>query len=56
MILSTKQKQIMDRENRLVVASGGGMNRDGWGVWGQQKQTITFEMDKQWGLTVQHRE
>ena len=28
----------------------------GLGVWGQQMQTITFRMDKQWGPTVQHRE
>ena len=33
-ILSTKQKQIMDTESRLVVARGGGKEWDGQGVWG----------------------
>ena len=35
MILVTKQKQITDRESRLVFASGGrGRKWDGWRVWG----------------------
>ena len=35
MILSIKQKQITDMENRLVVARGGGEREwEGWGVWG----------------------
>ena len=56
MILSTKQKQIMDMESRLVVAGGERREWDGQGVWGWQMQTLTFGMDKQWGPTVQHRE
>ena len=36
MVLSTKQKQIMDMERRLVFARGGGeVVRRGWaGFWG----------------------
>ena len=36
MILSTKQKQITDIENRLVVAKGEALGRewDAHGVWG----------------------
>ena len=34
MKFSTKQKQIIDLENRLVAAKGkGGEGRDGLGVW-----------------------
>ena len=50
MMLSTKQKQITDRENRSVAASRG-RKWDGWRVWGWQMKTITFGMDKQWGPT-----
>ena len=56
MILSTRQKQIMDMESRLVVPRGEGREWDGWGVWGWWIQTIAFGMGKQWGPTVQHRE
>ena len=56
MTLSTKQKQISDIENRLVVA---GRKEEGVG-WtrslGLVNQTITFGMHGQWGSTVQHRE
>ena len=35
MVLSIKQKQITDVENKLVIASEiGGRERDGRGVWG----------------------
>ena len=58
MILSTKQKQIMDTESRLVYArvGGGGREGDGQGVWGWKMQTTTLRTDKQWCPTVQHRE
>ena len=44
MHLST-EKKLMDLENRLVVAKGGGMNFKS-GI-NRCKQTIAFEMDKQ---------
>ena len=34
---------------------GGSMEWDGWQVWSQQMQIITFRMDKQ-GPTVKQRE
>ena len=34
MNLSTEKKQLMDLENRLVIAKGDGRERDGLGVWG----------------------
>ena len=45
----------MDMENRLVVAGGGGgggSEKDGQGVWGQQMQTVTSEINKQWDCTT----
>ena len=41
MILSTKQKQIMAKESRLVLPRGGGMGRGSWmegqsGVFGSK--------------------
>ena len=30
--------------------------RDGWGVWDEQRQTITGRMNKQQGPTAQHNE
>ena len=34
----------------------GGREWDGTGVWGWQRQTIMFRMDKQGSPIVQHRE
>ena len=48
------EMKLMDMENRLVVA--GEREWDGWGVWGQQKQTIAFGVDKHGDPAVQHRE
>ena len=45
--LPTKQKQIMDIEDRLVFARVRGREWDGLGVWSQQMQTIAFGVDKQ---------
>ena len=57
MNLSTKQKQTPRHRKQTVVAKGEGeWGKDGVGVWDQQKQTITYRMDKQQGPTVQHRE
>ena len=57
MILSTEQKQITDKESRLVVPRRQGREN---GMDGQFRgfgmQTIIFGMDGQWGPTVQHRE
>ena len=47
MILSIKQKQITAKESRLVVAGGGGRERDERGVWGLGMQTVKFGMDGQ---------
>ena len=45
--LSTKQKQIMDMEDRFVFASGEG-KEVGWiGSLGLVNETITFGVDKQ---------
>ena len=48
MIQSTKQKQVMDMESRLVIARRRGGEWDGWQIWGWWIQTITFGMDGQW--------
>ena len=57
MNLSMKQKQThRHREQTCGCQGGGEWGRDGLGVQGWQMQTITLRMDKQQGLTVQHRE
>ena len=40
----------------LQLQGGGGRERGGWGVWGQEMQTRTLRMEEQWGPAVQHRE
>ena len=48
MNLSTKQKQTHGyREQTCGCQGRGGKKWDEWGVWGWQKQTVTFRMDKQ---------
>ena len=43
----------MMQENRLLVAKGvGGRGREGMGIWNEQRQTITYRMDRQQGPTV----
>ena len=57
MMLSTKQKQIMAKESRLVVlrGEGGGSGTDQeFAVWGYK--LFIYGMDGQWGPTEQHRE
>ena len=44
------------REQTCGREEGGGWGRDGWGVWGQQMQTIIYRMDKQQGPPVEHPE
>ena len=57
MNLSMKQNGLTDIENRRVVAKGQEEKvKERMGVWDQQIQTITYEMDKQQGPTVQNRE
>jgi len=59
MIPSTKQKQIIAKESRLVVPreeEGGRREWDGRAVWGFWMQTVICAIDGQWGLAVQHRE
>ena len=47
MNLST-EKVVIDLENRLVVAlGGGGREWDGLGAWGQRMQTIAHGMHLQ---------
>ena len=46
MILSTKQKQIMDMKSILVTIGGGGREGDEWGVWGWSMQISTIRMNK----------
>ena len=53
MILTTKQKQIMAKEDTLVVPSGGGGGEwDEWAIWGFGVQSVISGMDGQWGPTV----
>ena len=55
MILTTKQKKIMDMESRPVVAREEQVE---WtaSLWLVDKNYITFRMDEQWDPTMQHRE
>ena len=39
-------------ENKLLVTKGKGGGKDKLGVWDQQKQAVTYRMDKPKGLTV----
>ena len=64
MNLLMKQKQThrqetktdSQTENKLVVAKEEErQEKDGFGVWFQQVQTIICRMDKQEGHSVQHR-
>ena len=57
MNLSKKEKQTHRlKEQTCGCQGGGGRERGGLGVQGQQMQTITFRMGKKQGPTVQHRE
>ena len=58
MILSTKQKHIIDMESRLVVDGGrvGKWEGVGQGIWDWWIQTVTFGMHGQRAPTVQHRQ
>ena len=57
MNLSMKQRQTHGhREQTCGCQGGGGWERNGLGVWDQQMQTGIYRMDKQQGLTIQHRE
>ena len=52
-LFDTKQKQThRHREQNCDCLKGGGWERDGMGIWGQQVQTLKQRMDKQQGLTV----
>ena len=52
MNLPTTQKQTHSpREQTCGCQGGGGLGRDGLGVWGQQMQIIIHRMDKQQGPT-----
>ena len=52
MILFTKQKQIANMENRLVVAKGEEEGVGGTGSWRLVDANYTFRMDKQRGPAV----
>ena len=57
MSLSMKQKQThRDREQICVYVGEWRSERHRSGVWGQQIQTVVYEMDKQQGPAVQHRD
>ena len=51
-----KKQTHRHREQTCGCQGGGGWERDGLGVWGQQMQTIIYRMDKQQSPTVQYRE
>ena len=51
----SKEKKIMDLENRLV-AKGKGKEWEGLGAQGKQIQNVAFGMDQQWDPAVQHWE
>ena len=55
MNISMKEKQTHRYKLTCGCQEGGGLGRDGVGVWGQQMQTIIYRMDKQ-GPTIWHRE
>ena len=55
MNLFTKQKQTHTHRNQTYgYQKEQGVGRDKLGVWDQQIQTTTYEIDKQQGPTVQH--
>ena len=52
----TNETDSQTQSEQTCGCQRGGWKRDGLGNWGQQMQTVTFRMDKQQGLTEQHRE
>ena len=57
MNLSMKQKQAhRHREHTCGYQRGEVWEREGWGIWDQQMQTMIYRTDKQQGPTVQHKE
>ena len=57
MTLSSKQKQALRYRKKIYGCRGEeGWGKDEVGFGGQQLKTIIYGMDKQQGLTVQHRE
>ena len=51
-----KRNRLTDTEDRLMVAKGKTWERHGLGIWDQQRQSITYRIDKQQGPTVEHKE
>ena len=45
-------KQTHGQEQACGCQGGEGREKNGVRVWGQQMQTITFRMNKQWGPIV----
>ena len=57
MNLSMKQKQIPGHREQTDHCQGGErVGRDELGGWDEQMPTITQRLDRQQGLTVEHRE
>ena len=56
MNLFTKQKDSQTQKTTLWLPKGKDGGRDKLGVWDQQIQITIYEIDKQQGPTVQHRE
>ena len=55
--MPTKQKQSHRyKEQTYGCQEEEGWEREGLGVWDQQRQTIIYSMEKQQGPSVQHRE
>ena len=49
-----KKPKLIDTENRLVVARGGGREWGEWGEGGQKVQTSHYKVNKFWGSNVPH--
>ena len=53
---TTKQKQALRYTKKIYGCQGQGWGKDEVGFGDQQLKTVIYRMDKQQGLTVQHRE
>ena len=56
LIYKTEKDSQTQKEQTCGCQGGERWGRDRLGVWGQQMQAITYRMDEQQGLTIQHRE
>ena len=48
------KNELIDADNRLMIAGGRGWKVSETGEGGQNVQTSSYKIDKSWGCNIQH--